>query len=605
MPHAADLLTGAALALVAALLLGMGRLAAGRDTLPEVALVAGWGVLCLVLTVWGAALSASMVIPTAIFAAAALLGLRGGMPGLGRACLLSLPLWLVMLAARPSQIDTWLNLLPNLAYLVDHGAFPHDGGPESWSFLPAAPYNTQFVGFAVSLLTRSLAANALSLFNVLLVCAAGLHLARVCARPGPPPWWALAAGFLLAVPLNPGFTPRIFFASYGEAPLAVTLLFAVSLGVDLLEEARAGQPRRSTLPSLCLVLAAMVEIKQSALGLLLPFAGTLLALGLLAPGVARARWAAAVAGASAPALALYLLWRWFVLGHFAVGELKMLPLADWHLNLLPAILAGIAFAIFEKATYFVAVAILLTAAVLEARRHPWQRAAMILALGAGLVAGFTGFLLFTYVAHFPAIWAINAHSYFRYMSQLSLVVMLGLVTWLRPAAATWIAKWSEPARHRARITALGLAALLPLAAAPLLRFDLDAPQPFLWNTGHRAASLLGARDRVAIIAPHDGDDAVGSYWRGVLLFTDPRRPALDFTHETAASPAALEHARAAGFTRALVSCAPAGLAGLPPGTAGLLAWDAGAWHPIATWPIPPSLRRARFSAMLPKPAFCP
>ena len=97
-------------------------------------------------------------------------------------------------------------------------------------------------------------------------------------------------GFFLAVPLNPGFTPRVFFASYGEAPLAVTVMIAVSLGADLLAEMQAGAARRHTVCSLGLVLAALVEIKQSALGLLLPFAGTLLVLGLLAPGVARRRW---------------------------------------------------------------------------------------------------------------------------------------------------------------------------------------------------------------------------------------------------------------------------------------------------------------------------
>ncbi len=585
----------------------MGRRLVGISAAPELSLVVGWGAFCLVMTIWATLVPASLRLAFGAFAVFSATGPRARLPpsGLWRAALLSLPLWLVLMPALPSQIDTWLNLLPNLAYLTDHAALPADGGPPSWSFLPAAPYNTQFVGFAVSLLARGLAANALSLFNALLLCAAGLHLARVAApAPRAPAWWACAAGLLLAVPLNPGFVPRVFFASYGEAPLAVTLMFATALGADLFAAARARVPIGTTALSLALVLAAMVEIKQSALGLLLPFSATLLVLGLVAPGLDRRRWAATVGLASAPAIGLYLLWRWYVLGHFAVGELKMLPLGEWHLALLPQIVAGIGLAIFQKATYFIAIGALLAAAVIEARRRPWQRAAIVLALGAGLVAGFNAFLLFTYVAHFPAVWAINAHSYFRYMSQLSLVAMLGLATWLRPAAAAWCARRPAPVRRRAAAGVIAVAVLLPLAGARLLRFDLDAPQPLLWDWGRRAAALLPDDAHLALVAPGDADDAVGSLLRGVLLFTPPRRPHMDFHSELAATPAALEDARAAGFTHALVTCAPAGLAGVPPGKAGLLAYDAGAWHAVVVWDLPARLKQTRFSAMLPHRPFC-
>ena len=585
----------------------MGRRLAGASTLPEVALVAGWGAYCLLMTGWATLLPLSLRLGFGMFAVLAATGprLRRAPSGLWRTALLSLPLWLVLAAARPSQVDTWLNLLPNLAYLVDHAALPRDGGPPSWSFLPAAPYNTQFVGFAVSLLSRSLAANALSLFNALLLCAAGLRLARVLAPlPGRPAWWACALGLLLAMPLNPGFVPRVFLASYGEAPLAVTLMLATLLGADLFAAVRAGAPAGATLMSLALVLAAMVEIKQSALGLLLPFAATLLALGLAAPGIDRRRWAAAVALASVPALALYLLWRWYVLGHFAVGELKMLPLGAWHIRLLPRILAGIAWAMFQKATYFLAAAALLWAAIHEATRRPWQHAAIVLALGAGLLAGFNFFLLFTYVAHFPAVWAVNAHSYFRYMSQLSLVVVAGLVVWLRPAAAAWLA--GRPGRRGiwAAAACVAVAAILPAAGVRLLRFDLDAPQPLLWETAHRAAAGLPDGTRLVLVVPGDADDAVGSLLRGVLLFTPPRRPHMAFRMALSATQAALDDASGAGFTQALVTCAPGGLAGLPPGRSGLLTFASGTWHVAGTWPLPVGLAKVRYSAMLPHGALC-
>ncbi len=559
------------------------------------------------MTVWAVALPWPLTWPAGLLGVAALAAWRWPAPDLAKTVLLSLPLWLVLLAARPSQVDTWLNLLPNLAYLYDHAALPRDGGAVSWSFLPGAPYNTQFVGYAVSLFAGRLVGNALSLFNAVLLLAGGMLLATESrqsffGKKDQKTLVCLAFALAMTTALNPGFVPRVFLASYGEAPIAVALLFATSLGADLLRQAQAGS--RGTEIALALVLCALVEIKQSALGLLLPFALTLLVLGLFAPGVRRGRWVALVAGSVAPSLALYVLYRWYVLGHFAVGELKMLPFAAWHLDLLPKILGGIAFAMFQKAAYFLAVLAMLAGCVIEARRRPWRRAAVILGLGAGLFVGFNAFLLFTYVAHFPVIWAVHAHSYFRYMSQLSLVVMLGLAVWLGPVASAWWARRSAGWRRGLGVACVGAVVTGPLVGAGLLRFDLDAPQPFLWDIGHRAAGLLHDGDRVALVVPGDGDDAVGSYLRGVLLFTEPRRFGLDFRSELAASDAALEDAKRAGFAHALVTCAGAGLAGLPAGEAGLLSLHDGVWSVDAAWHLPSTLTRQHFSAMLPRKSFC-
>ena len=86
-----------------------------------------------------------------------------------------------MLPAWPSQVDTWLNLLPNAAYLFDHDMLPRQDRPPSWSFIPVAPYNTQFVAYAASVVAGRLIPNAMALFNLALLAAAGLLLARVLA----------------------------------------------------------------------------------------------------------------------------------------------------------------------------------------------------------------------------------------------------------------------------------------------------------------------------------------------------------------------------------------------------------------------------------------
>ena len=140
-------LSGAAgLAVVLMLFIGLGAFATARRSLPEVQLLAGWGIACVVLTVWGVLTSASLAIPALGLGGVGLFGLlrlrsslsASQMRGAQKLLLLSVPLWLVVLPLRPSQIDTWLNLLPNAGYLFTHAMLPMADRPPSWSFLPVA-----------------------------------------------------------------------------------------------------------------------------------------------------------------------------------------------------------------------------------------------------------------------------------------------------------------------------------------------------------------------------------------------------------------------------------------------------------------------------------
>ena len=372
----------------------------------------------------------------------------GPLGGVARLLLLSLPFWLIMLPLRPSQIDTWLNLLPNAGYLFDHNMLPTDIRPPSYSFLPGAPYNTQFAAYIASVVSGSFADASMALFNVALLCASGLLLARIVAgRASHLSWSACAAGLLLAISLNPGFVPRTFFASYGEAPLAVTTMFAVWLAADATTELARGIAWPRATAALALVLAAMVNIKQSGIGLLLSIGVTMLAVLLAHPRIPRRRGIAVVLAALLSALLLALIWQIFVLRNFAVGELKPQTFADWNIGLLPQIIASMARVIFQKATLSLFVAAVLAAAVWQRRRDKWGRRDVLLGLTAGTIVLFNGFLVVTYVVHFPREMAEDAHSYFRYMTQLSLVVMLGLTVTLRPIAAYWLARHEACERY--------------------------------------------------------------------------------------------------------------------------------------------------------------
>jgi hypothetical protein len=606
-------LAGAA-GLVATLLLflALGALTTARRGLPEVALVAGWGLVCVVLTVWGMLTAASLRLPVAALAMIAVVGLVvpnwrqriGSLGSAGRLLLLTVPLWLVMLPLRPSQVDTWLNLLPNAGYLFTYNMLPTAAGPPSYSFLPVAPYNTQFAGYIASVISGGFADSAMALFSIALQCAAALLLARVLAgRDEPLPWWACACGLLLTVPLNPGFVPRVFFASYGEAPLAVTTMLAVWLSAALIEELAAGARWPRSAMALAWTLAALVNIKQSGVGLLAPIGVTLLALVLLHPRVPRWRGIGVVLAAMVPGLALYLLWQVFAARSFVAGELEPLPFRDWNFPLLPQILLAMLHAIVEKATLFLCLGVVVGGGVWAFCRARWHRDGVLLMLAAGCTLLFNAFLVVTYVAHFPPSMAVQAHSYFRYDTQLSLLIILGLVVMLRPLVAQWLGRWGDRVRP-ARRAAVVLILVLPLVLVPALRFDLDAPQPVLWQLGHQAAERIAPDARVAIVVPGDTDDAVGSMLRGVLLFTPPARPRLDLRTETNADPATFAALAAAGYRLALVSCTPAGLQDVPAHVAALLQYGADGWRPLASWPYPVSLPRQHFAALLARAPLC-
>ncbi|MGC2414687.1 MAG: hypothetical protein WA459_18575, partial [Stellaceae bacterium] len=270
---------------VGAVLLLAGAGLAGRRVAPEYQIVAGWGGLCLVLTLWGVFVPLSLRLPASAFIIAAagvlLTARRPGIEGwraVGRVLALSAPLWLVLAPIRPSQPDTFLNLLPNAAYLVDYARLPTELLPPSHSLLPGAPYNTQFLSFIGSFVTGDFPAGGMSLINLMLQLVAALAIARALdTRPGSPErapsWSMIAAGILLVTLLNPGFVPRVALAPYGEPALAVTALIAALGSVAMQVEEAAG---RSLLP-LALALAALVNTKQSGLGLVAALAGAAIA----------------------------------------------------------------------------------------------------------------------------------------------------------------------------------------------------------------------------------------------------------------------------------------------------------------------------------------
>ena len=606
LPSLRDLFAVALTWGVGAVLVLAGAGLTGRRVMPEFQLGAGWGALCLVLTGWGVFVPVDLRVPALAFAAAALavLLLPGRRPstaawvGLGRMLALSLPLWLIMAPIRPSQPDTFLNLLPNAFYLVDYGRLPSAGSPPSFSLLPAAPYDTQFLSFLGALVKPDYPAAGMSLVNVMLQLVAGLAIARALSSPrlplpSPPSWAAVALGLLLATLLNPGFVPRIDFTAYAEPALAATALLAAWLFVSGQGELALGRPPPQKL-TLALVLAAMVDIKQSGIGLLAALGGAALITLGAERAVRRAGAVRFVTAALLPSVLLYAAWRYWV-ARAGVAELTPLPFGDWNWSDLPATAASALAVVLGKATYFGCVLLAFASLPLLLSRQGWTPTTRLLAFFAVLFVLYNAFLLVTYIAIFPVAMSEAAHSYFRYNTHLSLVLILALALAVRdllPAA------WFERRRSGPIAAAVVAVALLaPAAFAGRLRFDLDMPQPLVWGLAKRLAPYLHDGDRLALLLPGD-NGSVATMVAGVLADTPPRRRDLDLLRRDRADRAALDAAARRGYSLALVSCTPKGWADVPPGQAVLLRHDKAGWHLLAAWSYPPDGAKQRWQHIL-------
>ena len=503
----------------------------GRARIAELDIACGFGLVCLVFTVLGVATTVRFThIAYGLLAAsvplAVLVYRREGRLIEAAALMivaLSAPLILLITDMVPSQWDELTTWLPNARFLFDHDGFPTRQNPNLLSGYPAYPYGISTVTYLVSRITGRFVENAAALFNVVLFLCLALSLAKIVAAalandqeeptllagpssgsPATPGWALCAVGTLGVTLLNPTFVGKLVFTAYSDPSSAMLLGLGGLAMLHILEAvADADGPRVRRLAwQVGLIAAAMINIRPANLVLVVALvAGTLIA-GWRESRVATLDIVRSLILPMALPVVIYLSWRLHVAGNIEAGEITILAIANWRLDLFADVIGRMALVASKKGGYFTVmlVAVFLAIRAMRGVRGPLDRLAIITAV---VFVIYNGFLLFTYLAVFGEYDALRVQSYWRYNTHLGgLCVLFGAYG----LARAWRARVPVRVTARLRWAPVVLLLLMPFVFAKKIRFDDDPIKNHVRAVGASLARTLTPDDRLAVVdETHNGE----------------------------------------------------------------------------------------------------
>ena len=603
-PSAAHLTWLAALAVIVAAYCLIGGAVAGRGRLPEADLIGGWAVAASTVTLIGVTTDIRIswvddALLVVAVAAAIFLLLREQRlfhPGWARVVVLAAPMIALVAAMQPSQWDEFTNWLPNARYLFEIDGFPSRTRPPSISVFPAYPYGLATPIAHVSHMVGGFADNTGALFNVALLLAFALLIARLIAfgmgrpideRRGP--GWGFSALVLLAVTvLSPTFVPKIAFTAYADLATSICAAFAAVLLVYALGALADGENARAHTFAwqAGLALTMLILLKQV----------NVVHVGAIVLGAGLAAWRDArvglrrIAALALPALLLpaivYAAWQIYTGIEIPGGALTVRPFDKWLVDLIPQILVQMAYVLSKKGGYvgLMLVAVVFGVRALRQVSTPFERLSIIAATA---FIGYNAFLFVSYVAVFGANEAVTAGSFWRYNMHLGGIALAfaalgGALLWRRwGRGGTWLRPLG--------VVATMLVVAWPVAGATKLRFDIRAPKLYIRAVASDIASMLKPTDIVAVI------DASGfGTYPMMMRYELLRRPAQLVIFETAMTVTEAEVRQFLDSTRPVYAWihvpTPAIEAALgvkmAPRASYLLSSDAAGWREVKSWPYP-------------------
>jgi hypothetical protein len=539
---------------VAALCVGLGQLVGARR--PAVALVAGWGLACIVFVVTGGLFGGAFTTVVVPLGVAGVVGLglltrgtfhEGSWASTVRVLVLATPFLVIAAATGPVGVDEFTHWLPNLDFLYRHDRFPSRDMPSLISERPSIPYAMAFVGYVVSLILGRVAETAGIVWNALLLVAVGALCADIVAeqvrtRAGvggraqdltaAEEWGMAGIGLLAATMLNPSFVPRLFLSNDDDGPVGSVTAIATA-AVVLWLSAETGRTRNERLLLVVAIgfcCAALAELRQDGLTL---FALVFIAAVAATPverQVGRRVTPGMLLLILPPALLVALVWREYQVVQIPDEALAMLGPSQWHWAVLGATAWSMAQVALAKIGYFALLGLLIgfAVAVGDAPHYftPFQRTGVL--MGAVLGVGKIVWLLLMYlVASYTEQEAAQAKDFFRFMVQVGPALVVAAI----PLIPTRL--WAlQPAGALLCFAAPILAVVLPIVSVRYLRVDAGHATHALYlrGVGRDIVGLIGAAPRVTLVDPDDAAGDLGNLAivRYQLQGLGERRPRHDF-----------------------------------------------------------------------------
>lgn len=526
LPSLAQLAGILAVLLASFLMILLGGLVGGSHRLREMDLISGWAIAGTALVLVGVVSSLPLTMVLYGLCVVALLsGLwlyrrEGRLADIAilRVAVVGLPMILLVGAMLPSQWDEFSQWLPNARYLVELDMFPGTGRPDPVSAAPGYPPALSLVILIASRITGFMVENGAALFNVLLLLAFALLLARMIrealATPDQdrkvrfglwapitdsPGWATIALGALAATALNPTFVPKVAFTAYADIGTSVTFgaaavlcwMMLTALAQDETQKARALAWQIGAL------LTAMLLLKQGNVALL----GILgIAVAVVALRDRSVRLGAALKLLPAilvlPIVA-YLAWRVYIDTQLGGAPFTMRPIGEWYFHLAGDVAGRMALIASKKGGYFglMLIATIAAAVALFRMRTPFDRLALITGMA---FVGYTVFLFCGYLSLFGEYDAKRAASYWRYNMHLG---GLAMAFASYGAALLWRRYLTPRIRRSYGWIFIVLVIAGPIALSDKLRFDRVPPNKFVREIGEEIAGFVPPESRILVVDP--------------------------------------------------------------------------------------------------------
>jgi len=515
-----------ALASVAVMWLGLTALGAyvgGPKRLQAAAPFFGWAIVSAIFTLGGVFSAISF---TAIGLALAALVIPAGFlayrrdgylvpGGTNKVIILALPLLVLVSGMVGSQWDEFSNWLTTPKLLLEIHSFPTQENAHRGGNLIANPFGWHYINYMASSIGGQFLENAGALTNVLILLTFSFVSIRLI-RTGMgqehvnsnPSWKLCAVGILSTTLLNTTFAQKVVLTAYVDVSTAALTGLVAVIGWYMLGALSDGRRKESLQLALQvgLLMALLVNLKQSTMAMAVIIIGALILAGLRDPKIKNFNLIPLLPRMLIPAIIIYSAWRYYVSQELTGKEMLILPYSSWAIEYIPQILKKMLVVLSKKGAFLLLLVVVIGFGLRSMTRFrtPFDRFAII---AAAIFLGHNAFLLFTYVAAFGKTDALKVSSYWRYNMQLG---MVGVAFCSYGVGILW-QKYREQWKLLNNLSWLPIVLIIlaPFIFANKLRFDRFQPVSHYRAVAKDLRGLLEKGNTLSVIDPRgSGESAV-------------------------------------------------------------------------------------------------